>query len=269
MTEPVHESEHKSEEQEPRHPWLAPATVIAASGTTLVVDAGGARLTATLARIAGYAPRPGDRVLVARDGASAGAIAVLSALRLAPDTAQDGAAQDTAEPTVVRAPDGASARVEGRALVVRDSKGKLLITHREGESVVHAQDALRFEARAIELCAEEQVRIASRRVSLRAEDELEAHADHARLSFVEGTLAGRRVTTAFERARHAADVVEVEAERIVERARETYREAESLMQLTAGRIRQIAQETLHLGGRRALVRAEADVSIKGERIELA
>jgi hypothetical protein len=48
-----------------------------------------------------------------------------------------------------------------------------------------------------------------------------------------------------------------------------YRDVEGLSQTRAGRLRLVAEEALHLMGRRALVKAREDVKVKGEKIYLA
>lgn len=258
------------EEQAFSMAWLAPGTVLAVSGAALVVDVKGARRTATLAQIADYDPRPGDRVLVGGDDHDAWAIAVLSALRISPCPS-------------LRADDGASASVEEGVLRVRDPAARVVFEHRDGVGVVCAPERLRFEAAHIELRARDTVTVEGRDVALRASDELamsavdasmrverlEASGDEVTAAFADATLVGKRLRTAFERALHTAVVVELEAERVTERAKELVTEVEELVQVTAGRIRQLATNALELRGRRALLRAEADVSIKGERIELA
>ena len=105
---------------------IAPATVLAPSGAKAVVRFEDGESAVVALAVQGYEPRAGDRLLVARGSSGAWAIAVLSALREAPEP--------------VRADDGASAQLEGGVLTVRDGEGRLLFEHRpeEGVSVVHA-----------------------------------------------------------------------------------------------------------------------------------
>jgi hypothetical protein len=81
-------------------------------------------------------------------------------------------------------------------------------------------------------------------------------------------FASDRLTTAVERARHVAGVVETRAGRLMEHAKESYREVEELAQTRAGRVRVLVSETFHLLGRRATLRADEDVAIAAPRIEL-
>lgn len=267
---------------------IGPATVLAPSGRAAVVRfEDGASGTVTLA-VDGYEARPGDRVLVARGRTGAWAIAVLHALR-------------EAEP--VRAKDGASARLEEGALVVRDGAGRMLFSHHpdEGVSVLcapHGDLRLSAPTGSIELESGVDVKIEAaraltmegKRVSLRApaareEDEsalrldrdgadlraprLSASAAVARLALLDTTFAATHVQTAIATARHVAGVVETRAERLVERAKNAFREVEELAQTKAGRIRHIAEGAVHVTGQRAIIEARDDVAIKGDKIHLA
>lgn len=81
-------------------------------------------------------------------------------------------------------------------------------------------------------------------------------------------LAARSLRTAAKVAVQAVGVLETRAERVVERAKNAYRDVEELAQTRAGRVRLVARETLHAVGKRAVVRGDEDVKVKGEKIHL-
>lgn len=81
-------------------------------------------------------------------------------------------------------------------------------------------------------------------------------------------LAARSLRTVAKVAVQSVGVLETRAERVVERAKNVYRDVEELAQTRAGRVRVVARETLHAIGRRAVLRGDEDVKIKGEKIHL-
>jgi hypothetical protein len=81
-------------------------------------------------------------------------------------------------------------------------------------------------------------------------------------------FAARSLRTVAKVALQSVGVLETRAERVVERAKNVYRDVEELAQTRAGRVRLIARETLHAAGRRAVLRGDEDVKIKGEKIHL-
>jgi hypothetical protein len=178
--------------------------------------------------------RAGDVVLCAAAVVEGGGIerfvvAIVAALRAAP----------TATQTVVVEHDA-----EARRSVVRLPRG-----------------SVRFEADGdLELAATQTVRVAGRRI--------EAAADEAEVTLGRGALRARRWEAFVEHATQTIEVLETRASRIVERAKNVYQEVEELAQVHAGRVRVVADDALHLHARRALVKADEDVKIRGEKIHL-
>jgi hypothetical protein len=139
----------------------------------------------------------------------------------------------------LRAADGSAAvlaRTAGGAEVLRvsDRRGRLLFEYHPAErrAVVHAPDG------DLDLEAAGRVRVRAGAIELEAADLLGVRARRAELTFG----------------------------RLIERAREVYREAEEVAETRAGRLRFLAGKTLHLLAERALVKARADVKVKGEKI---
>lgn len=187
------------------------------------------------ARVAmpGYAPTPGDRVLVVPTGG--GALFVVGAVRM------------SAAPTI-RAGD-VTASADGMELVVRNADGATILRYDAGHRT------LSFEAPGdLELAAPAgTVRIRGRRVEVDAVD-----------------LAHRaeRVTTEASRIASSADRVEVWANRIEQRAKEAWIEVEERLTTRAGRVRTVVRHTLQILAERTSLRSRQDTAIDGKRVLL-
>lgn len=97
---------------------------------------------------------------------------------------------------------------------------------------------------------------------------IDAKTPRAELGATEARVVARSLTTVAESVRQVAEVVEVQATRVVERAKNAYREVEELAQTRAGRVRVVARAAMHLMSARAVIKAEQDVKVKGEKIHL-
>ncbi|MCC7537200.1 MAG: DUF3540 domain-containing protein [Deltaproteobacteria bacterium] len=99
--------------------------------------------------------------------------------------------------------------------------------------------------------------------------EVEVTAARSRWQSDRMEVVARTLSTVAERSTAVIGILDTRATRILEKARVAYREVEDLAQTRAGRIRQIAESTWQVLGKRALVKAEEDVKIQGEKIHLA
>jgi len=235
---------------------------------------------AELALPAEYAPRVGDRVLVARGDEGVFVIGVIAGLRDTDALSTEGGAR------VTRTEDGLEVRgaddqvlyryrVEGRTSVL-SAEGDLEL-RASGRISLRAIDRVRLAAeRAVELVGGDlavleghRARVAlssrgidvlSRVVSVAAE---EATARVDRLS-----LRGRVLETTAERLSRRVDVLQTEAKRILERAEERTTEIEGVDRSHVGQLRVHARELMRWATGRAVLRAADDVSLKGERILL-
>jgi len=210
---------------------------------------------ATLAVTGEYTPREGDRVLVARSEQDGWVIGVLGALRSVKDQ--------------IETEDGVRACVDERrkALQVFDPRGQLLFEHRpeQGFSVVNIPTGdlrLRTESGSIEFESRNDIRF-------KAGKDFDVRAERGRVEVDDASFRAASLKTAIERVKQVVGVAELTATRIVQRAKNVYRDVAELDQTRAGRLRLIAKESARLVGRRTLLKAEQDVSIKGEKIYLA
>ena len=131
--------------------------------------------------------------------------------------------------TVVRTPGGASAEADGERLVLRDTRGAIVVVY----------DAERGTA------------------------EIAAPAGDLVLSAPKGKIALRALEVECEAGR-----IELRADRIFERARDLYRDVEGLIQTRAERVRTLATGAYQLFARRVNVLAEEDAAVDGKRVLL-
>ncbi|MBL8604167.1 MAG: DUF3540 domain-containing protein [Myxococcales bacterium] len=157
--------------------------------------------------------------------------------------------------SLVRGADAAT----GDVLRVTDAEGRLLFEHHSGTrvTVIVAPEGdleLRAPQGKVKIVAAEGVELSTPRL-------------HAEVG--EAKVEGRTLTASFDRVRQVVGVIETQAERVLERAKNVYREVEELSQTRAGRLRLVAEKTVHMLGQRTLIKAKEDVKIKGDKVYLA
>jgi hypothetical protein len=194
--------------------------------------------------------------------------------------------------------DGTSAAVEDGAIALRDAKGRLLVRFIDGRAeitaatgdlelaapngrvaikagtdfvVEAARDVVSTAGRAVELRTqhddEPQLRVKRGATQVKTE-RLEIASQDAR--FVAGSarvFAHKIATTATEVATNV-ERYELTANRIVERAVDTFRDATGLLQTRAGRVREIVKGLYSLHSRRTTIASEDETSIDGKKILL-
>lgn len=271
------------------------AKVIAVDGGRVQVTGPSfGRASAQLATTGAYEPCVGDAVLVAGgDDGRRYVVGVVRALR------QVGSS--------VKSASGAEASLSqderGEVLRLHDASGQLLFEHHPelGRSIVHAPlGSLELRAAGdLELSAGGAVRVRSGtdldlegggavrvataklgdgaqsaltmeggRAALETE-RLGVDVTRADVRVNEANLVANTLRTVAGRVKHQAQAIEIRAERLVERTKESWRETEGLSQTRAGRIRMVAEQAFHAIGERAVLKARQDVKIKGEKIYLA
>lgn len=267
-------------------------TGVHGDGRVSVATAGQDELEARLAVAGAYEPHAGDRVLVAEaDDGRHYVLGVVGALREVGEEATD-------EPPVeVTERDGV------RVVRLYDADRRLLFEHLPDErrSVVHAPAGtltLRADAGDVEIDAARRVRIrgeegvellSPRHVSLGAERDgaedgsrldlrrgeaqidsplLRGQVDRAELLADHTSVTARVSDTVADLLRTRAGVVDTQARRVLERAREVFRDVEQLAQTRAGRVRMVAESTFRVLGDRATFKARRDMKLKGKRIYL-
>jgi len=244
---------------------------------------------ARLARIPGYTPSVGDRVLVAFGPEESHVIAVLHS-----------AMASTAEALAL--PDGARAElVDGKRLELRDRAGRLLVSYADGHAeiaapsgdlrlsapqgrvtidsaldvAVHAGRDVSVQAtRSFEVTAAPQsgdkgtkLRLEPKRVALTSPS-LEVATARARLATSRATLVAQSIATTAEHVVQKIGKVELVAERLIERTKDTFRDATDLVQMRAGRLRTLVKDVWSVHARRSVLISKDETSIDGKKVLL-
>ena len=173
----------------------------------------------------------------------------------------------------------------GARLELRAPDGALVLEYRPAEGLC------RIHAPRVEVAAQDDLRLAGRRVALEATEALALQAGPAQVVLEPGAvkldapelcarvrrvawtseligLAADRVETRAQRLVQHAGEIETHARQIVEHAHETFREVKELAQTRAGRLRLVAEDALRLFGRRTAIKAREDLMLTGEHIYL-
>jgi exonuclease VII small subunit len=147
-------------------------------------------------------------------------------------------------PSAIRSPAGATATVEGSAIVVRDPAGAIVVTYdaETGSATIAAPrgDLELAAGGCVRIVAGDDVSIEARRTT---------------------RLSGE--TMLIEAGRW-----ELAAARILERAGEVYRECDDLLQTRAGRLRTLVKGAVQLFSRSTSMASEEDTSVDGRRVLL-
>lgn len=239
---------------------ITTAVVVEVGDDALVCEVGPDRVRAQRASAVGPAA-VGDRALLVRTGD--GAVLALGLVARAPTPS-------------VATPEGARAEVTGGTLAVYDRRGSLLFEHRaaDGVTVLHAS------ADDVELVATRSLRLrvagdGAPSITL-GREVLSVHAPRTALTGASASvrvddarLEATLVTTVADRARAVVGALETRAVSLVTRARSMMYEVEELAQTRAGTVRTVAREGFHVRGRRATIKVDDDVKLKGQKIYLA
>lgn len=246
---------------------------------------------ARLARIPGYLPSVGDRVIVSFGESESYVIAVLHA----------------SAPETLLLPDGARAELSDGRLELRDAAGRILVRYEDGraeiaapsgdlhlsapagrviiesalDAVVRAgrdtriESARRFEVAQAgapssaegEAAAKPMLSIDARRATLRA-PQVEVNAQSARLATSRATLLSRTIAVTAEQLSHKVVKYELTAERLIEKTRDSFRDASDLAQTRVGRLRTIVKDVLSTHARRTVIMSTDDTAIDGKKVLL-
>jgi hypothetical protein len=244
---------------------------------------------ARLARIPGYLPSVGDRVIVSFGESESYVIAVLHA----------------SAPETLLLPDGARAEVHEGRLELRDAEGRLLVRYEGGraeiaapagdlhlsaprgrvviesalDAVVRAgrdtriESARRFEVSAAGKPGETEgepkplLEIDARHATLRA-PQVEVNARSARLATSRATVLSRSIAVTAEQLSQTVVKYELSAERLIEKTKDSFRDASGLAQTRASRLRTLVSDVLSMHARRSVLVSTEETSIDGKKVLL-
>ena len=240
---------------------------------------------ARLARLPGYEPHIGDRVVASFGPDESYVIAVLHAATPSED-----------QPSLVL-PDGARAAIAGEGLELRDARGRLLVRYHAGHaeiaapsgdlhliapqgrvtiesaldvSVTSGRDVTVGAARRCELTADgtrTRLGLEPKRATLHSAH-VEVTSQTARLATGKATLLARSIATTAEHLAQRVTKYELVAERLVERTKDAFRDASDLAQTRVGRLRTIVEDTFSLRARRTTLLSSDETSIDGKKVLL-
>lgn len=200
---------------------------------------------------------------------------------------------------VIQLPDGAEARRVGSALELSDSEGRLLVRYEDGAAeisapngdltlaaprgAVHVRSALDVSiesGRDVTTKAARRVRVEStavgtgsileltpQRCHLSA-PKLDIEAHRARMVAGKVALIARAVeTTANNLATHV-ERYELRADRLVQRARDSFREVLGLSEESLGRVKSVVKGAYVLSTKRTTMRSRKETTVDGRKILL-
>lgn len=159
-------------------------------------------------------------------------------------------------------------------LRLRAPNGAVEIDAKRGVKVRSGERLEMSAARGVELRTEPTKERAGARLAMEHDAvslvarTIAAAAHRAEATLEEGSVVAKALKTTAQTLHHVAGVIETRAERIVEKAKDSYREAEDLAETRAGRVKMVATETLATLGRRVLFKAREDMKLKGDKIHL-
>jgi hypothetical protein len=239
---------------------------------------------ARLARIPGYTPTVGDRVIVSFGATESYVIAVLHA----------------AAPETRTLPNGARVEIEGSRVELRDAEGRLLVRYEDGHAEIAApsgdlrlsapggrvviesaldlalrsgrdvniETARRFEvSTAASSAAATTLSLDGKRAALHA-PHVEVTSKSARLATSRATVLARSIAVTAESLAQTVTKYELTADRLVERTKDSFRDASDLAQTRAGRLRTIVKDVLSMHARRAVLVSTDETSIDGKKVLL-
>jgi len=199
---------------------------------------------------------------------------------------------------VLRLSDGSTASVEEGGLFVRDEDGRLLVRYKDGAAEIcapsgdltlaapcgrvvvksgvdvtieSARDIVNRAGRRVDLVAgtpkDAQVRIEPD-VTTVSTSKLKVVARSSRFVAGQATVIARVIATTAERVATNAGEVELQANRVVERARDVFRDVADLAQTRVGRARTIVRDVYALYSRRTVMVSDEETSVDGTKILL-
>ena len=173
--------------------------------------------------------------------------------------------------TRVRTPSGASAAVEGDALIVRDVSGAVVAVHdaRTGETTIVATGDLVLRAGGrVVIAAGTDVDISAHGTTNIETKVLSATVDTASLHGREASLNADRLVVAAQEISTLAGKLELRARRVIEQLGDVYRDVEGVDQTRAGRVRTLVKGVYRVFAQRSEVVSRDDSIIDGKRVLL-
>jgi hypothetical protein len=171
----------------------------------------------------------------------------------------------------VRTQSGASARVEGEHLVLRDRQGAIVVVHdaTTGETVVRTEGDLTFAAgKRVRVTAGTELILEAKEVTRLTTPTLEITAADASAHATRASVNADSITVTAKEHTSLVGKWELRAQRVVEHVIDVYREVDGLDQTRAGRVRTIVKGVFRVLAGRSEVVSKDDNVIDGKRVLL-
>jgi len=173
--------------------------------------------------------------------------------------------QSESTATALHSSTGATAALDGDAIVVRSPQGEELVRYAPavGLTVCAPDGDLRLAAPRGRVLIQ-----AAAGLAVETEGAIGMQAASWRLQVDEATIVATRIEAQAREWVQSVGRLEVRARRLVESFQDAYREVDGLMQTRAGRVRQLVRGACQLFAERTTIASEADTSIDGEHVYL-
>jgi len=171
----------------------------------------------------------------------------------------------------VQTPSGASARVEGEHLVLRNREGAIVVVHdaETGETVVQSDGDLTFAAgKSVRLRAGTEIVLEAKEATRVTTPTLEVTATDASAHATNLVLNADAISVTAKTQTSLVGKWELRAQRVVEHVIDIYREVEGLDQTRAGRVRTLVKGVFRVLAGRSEVVSKDDNVIDGKRVLL-
>ncbi len=212
----------------------------------------------------------------------------------APESADNVVPFPSASSPKIALADGAVAAKVGEAIELRDGEGHLLVRYEKGEATIFAargdlklsapagrvliegRDVAVQAARDLDLNAPRHVSVGTGASHLAFEGdkaklqttELGVNAKKGRVAVGEAEVLARQIVTSAERIATKVTRYELEAERLVEKAKDAFRDVTGLAQTRIGRAKTVVREVFSLRSKRSVLKSEQETKIDGSKVLL-
>ena len=160
---------------------------------------------------------------------------------------------------------------EGDEVAIRDPEGRVVIRYERGAATVIAPDGdLRLEAPRgdVRLVAGRDVVVEAEGALRHVAGEIDVRARVARVTLGVGVLLARTLETTATRLAQRAEVLDVEADRIVERSREVLQEVSDHVRQQVGQLTTVVRDVYAVESRRTVLTSTDETEIDGKRVLL-
>jgi len=176
----------------------------------------------------------------------------------------------TPSPVEAALSDGSQIRTDGHRAEIVGPDGTVMVRYEAGSATIVASGDLRMAAPegAIQIEARDGISMTTDGALRQDVGELDVRARVGRVAIGMASAFVRSLETTGTHAVQRFERYEVDATRIVEKARDVLREVEDVTETRAGRMRLIVRGLTSMASKRTSIQSEEDTSIDGRRVLL-